>query len=375
MSIFKKLFNKEKPKEAKNEFYSFPVAEIRRETDKAVTLVFDKPQEGFDFIPGQYLTLKTTIDGQELRRAYSLCNLPSENTLQVTVKETPDGFFSKYVNNEVEVGDLIDVLPPNGKFTFKADSTKSRNIVCFAGGSGITPIFSILQSALIDEPNSKIILFYGNRTQSDIIFKARLENLAEQYEQFQLVHILSDEQESDYTPYYGFIDSEKVQQFSQDFFNANEVDGFYLCGPGAMTTVITDALMNLGVAKQKIHTELFSAPLENESAPTSAKANKKDEIVVGGQVKATYSGESKTLDYTNAKKSILDVALDSGMKVPFSCLNGVCSTCSAKLKEGQVKMNQNFALEQEDLENGYILTCQSHPTTDFVDVDWDDNRI
>ena len=239
MSIFKKLFTKTEPKKAENEFYSFPVAEIIRETERAVSLVFDKTKENFDFLPGQYLTLQRELNGKKERRAYSLCNLPDENTLRVTVKETPDGYFSKHINQELEVGDLVNVLPPRGQFTFKADKSESRHIICFAGGSGITPIYSIIQSVLKNEKNSRVTLFYGNRTQSDIIFKGQLESLAEQNSDFELIHILSDEEPSDFTKFYGFIDADKVKKFARNYFNTQE-DNLSPNGPAATPPLLPE---------------------------------------------------------------------------------------------------------------------------------------
>ena len=379
MSIFKKLFQSNKPSKTtnNNKFYTFPVANIIRETERAVSLVFDKPEEGFDFKPGQYLTLKKEVDGEELRRAYSLCNLPEENTLKVTVKETKDGYFSKYVNNELEIGDLVDVFPPRGQFTFSPDSNNKRHIVCFAGGSGITPISSIVQSLLTNEPESRVTLFYGNRTQDDIIFKSYFEELEKRHgHRFKLVHILSDEDVSDFTTYYGFIDAEKVSEFSKEYFQTTTVDTFYLCGPGNMTAIISEALHQLGVAEGKIKTELFSAPLPDDESDEEQKNEvENDDVVEGATIYAKYSGEERKIIYQQRKKSVLDTALDAGMSIPFSCLNGVCSTCSARLVKGTVTMDQNFALEEEDLDAGYILTCQSHPTSKEIEVDWDDNRI
>lgn len=375
MSIFKKLFNKADSNQVKNKFYSFPVSNIIRETEHAVTLVFDKPNENFEFNPGQYLTLKLKIHENELHRAYSLCNLPDENTLQVTVKETDDGYFSKYVNNELEIGDLVDVFPPRGKFTFLPNENQKRHIVCFAGGSGITPIASIIQSVLQNEPNSKATLFYGNRTQNDIIFKNKLKRLETESDQFEVIHILSEEQGTDFTDYYGYIDSDKVNLFANKYFHLEEELLFYLCGPEKMTTAIKKSLITLGYDKKLIKTELFTTSLPNENGQSIKQIEINSEIVLGATIKAKYSGEQHKLIYVDERKSVLDTALDSGMKIPFSCLNGVCSTCSARLVKGTVVMEQNFALEDEEVQDGFILTCQSRPTSDKIEVDWDDNRI
>lgn len=376
MSFFKKLFQKNNEESPSKQFYRFPVLEIIRETDKAVTLVFEKPDEHFEFLPGQYLTLKKVINGKEVRRAYSLNNLPNETQLKVTVKETVDGFFSKYINRELQVGDLIDVMPPTGKFTYQPDENKERHIVAFAGGSGITPVSSIIQSLLANEPKSKITLFYGNRTRDDIIFKQSLESLLEQHpKNFELIHILSDEEVTGFTPYYGFIDEDMIQIFSKKYFSVDNIDTYYICGPGQMITIIEKALLKIGVQRNKIKKELFTAPLESNEVKTSSEKDDAEEIKIPAKIQAKYSYEEKELTYTNKKDSVLDTALNAGMKIPFSCLNGVCSTCSAKLLKGTVKMEQNFALEEVDIENGYILTCQSRPTSAEIEVDWDDNRI
>lgn len=367
MSIFKKLFNK--PKDTSPSFYTFPVTNIERETAKAVTLTFDKPQEGFSFKSGQYLTLRTTINGAVVQRAYSLCNLPNEDILKVTIKETPDGYFSAFANQNLEIGDLIDVMSPMGNFTFEPVKEKKRHIVAFAGGSGITPIFSILQAVLAHEKQSKITLFYGNRTQEDIIFKSKLEAL-QTNDQCEVVHVLSDEQSS-YASHHGYITDELVKTFAQQYFTS-ETDAFYLCGPGAMVQTIQDSLVSLEFDEKTIHTELFTAPVNQEKS--SALKDTVD-IVSPCTVHAKFSFEEKTVQYTNPKQTILDAVLDAGLKVPFSCLNGVCSSCSAKLKKGSVNMDQNFALEKEDIANNYILTCQSYPTSDELEIDWDDNRI
>lgn len=373
MSIFKKLFKKKQPK-ISEEFFKLPIADIIRETDKAVTLVFDKPEVNFEFQPGQYLTLKTKIDGKEVRRAYSLCNRPSESVLKVTVKEIEDGFFSKFVNNELSIGDLLDVLPPKGRFYLEPNAQLGRNIIGFAGGSGITPIFSILKTVLYDEPKSRFTLFYGNRTQNDIIFQKEIQQLEKEfYGRFKVVHILSDEN-SDFTPYRGFIDQEKVTHFAKNYFDViDEESLFYLCGPGAMTTNISDALKEVGIRENQIKTELFTAPQTNTTE--TQKSGKQSNIVEQSTVHIKFLGKTHQLEYTNSNKTILDLCLENDIKVSFSCLNGVCSSCSCKIKDGSAEMMQNFTLEKEEIAEGYTLSCQAKPTSNHLTLDFDDNRI
>lgn len=373
MSIFKKLFKK-KQTQPSEEFFKLPVSEIIRETQKAVTLVFDKPEINFDFKAGQYLTLKTDIDNQEVRRAYSLCSLPTESVMKVTVKETEDGYFSKYVNNNLAVGDLLEVLPPKGRFYVETNEQLGRNIIGFAGGSGITPIFSILKTVLHTEPKSRFTLFYGNRTQNDIIFKKEIEQLEKEfYGRFKVVHILSDEN-SEFTSYTGFIDKEKVKHFSEKYFDTiDEESLFYLCGPGQMTSIIGDTLKEIGISGNQIKTELFTAPQNVEQKGKSK--SKKQNIVEQATVNIKFLGKTHQLEYTNPNKTILDLCLDNDIKVSFSCLNGVCSSCSCKIKEGSAEMMQNFTLEKEELAEGYTLSCQAKPTTSTLTLDFDDNRI
>lgn len=373
MSIFKKLFKKKESKTTE-EFFKLPVSEIIRETDKAVTLVFEKPEVNFDFKAGQYLTLRAEIDGKQVRRAYSLCSCPSESELKVTVKEIEDGYFSKYVNNNLVVGDLLEVLPPMGRFYLEQKKELGRNIIGFAGGSGITPIFSILKTVLYEEPKSRFTLFYGNRSIDDIIFYEELKQLEKKfYGRFKVIHVFS-EQPSVETPYSGFIDADKVSYFSKTYFDVIDDESlFYLCGPGNMTMNIETALTDLGIASHQIKKELFTAPQAEDNQKT--KDSKKEGVVDYSKVAIKFLGQTHHLEYTNSNKTILDLCLENDIKVSFSCLNGVCSSCSCKVKEGTALMMQNFTLEKEEIAEGYTLSCQAKPTSQTVTLDFDDNRI
>ncbi len=371
MSIFKKLFKKESKKD--NQFIDLEVISIIRETPNAVTLVFNKPNSGFDFQSGQYLTLKTSIEGKEVRRAYSLCSLPEEDQLRVTVKETENGFFSKFVNQNCEVGHVFQVMRPMGNFTFTPKASETRHIVAFAGGSGITPIFSIISNGLKHEPNSRFTLIYGNRSTEDIIFHKQIEKLhLEHPSRFEIVHILSEVPNEELTTYSGLVTKELVHQFSTIYFDVNLIDSVYLCGPGPMIIGVEESLIETGLPSKKIHKELFTTPLEDDS---KASSDSTDGIVIPAKLKATCQGEQYDLTISDKKKTVLDTALDAGIKAPFSCLNGVCSTCSARLTKGTVTMNQNFTLEEDEIKEGYILTCQSHPTSPELEVNWDNHRI
>lgn len=368
MSIFKKLFNKN-DEESNDSFHTFKIFNIIRETPKAVTLVFEKPAIGFDYQSGQYLTLKTSIDGKEVQRPYSLCSMPDEDILKVTIKETEDGYFSKYANQKLKKGDEIEIMPPGGSFTYEPKSAK--NILCVAGGSGITPIYSIINNALSNDPNSFVYLIYGNRSENDIIFKKDIDSLKQSFgDRLSIVHVLSDENDSSFTNYNGYLNEGLLSELQTELISFQKVDAFYLCGPEPMIDVVEQALGSHSIPKENINKELFTAPTNLSEEVVDINDVKSSSVIKG-----TYSGKEFSIDYTDPKKSILDTALDAGFKIPFSCINGVCSTCSAKLISGTVKMNQNFALEEEDVQNGYILTCQSFPTSPEVEINWDDNKM
>jgi len=356
-------------------FHTLKVADITRETSDCVSVAFDIPEEltdDYKFMPGQYLTLEAEIDGEKVRRSYSLCSSPEDGELRVAIKKVEMGKFSSWANDKLTVGTEMRVMTPDGKFTVKIDPEGAKNYVAFAAGSGITPVFSIMKSVLELEPNSRFTLFYGNKTSNTVIFRDQIDGLKNQYmNRLEVHHILSrEDQGTDYLK--GRIDENKCQQFSGRFFECAEVDSFFLCGPESMINTVSNTLTNdLGVDKNLVHYELFTSPNENieHKKKVSAKNKGKD---LKSELTVILDGDETHFELAADGESILDAALDAGADVPYACKGAVCCTCRAKVVEGSVEMDMNYALEDDEVEDGYVLTCQSHPTSEKVVVSYDD---
>ena len=352
-------------------FHKLKVKEVKEETPDCVSIAFDVPgnlKNDFLFEPGQNITIKKEIDGEEIRRSYSICTAPFENELRVAVKKVEGGKFSAFANAALKAGDELDILPPTGKFNTKLSSQNAKQYLAFAAGSGITPVISIIKTTLQTEPASSFTLVFGNRGRSTIIFFEELEGLKNQYiNRFNFINILSREK-TDAPINFGRIDPEKLSALNKliDYKNTDE---FFICGPEEMIFCVKDFLELLGIDKKKIHFELFTTPGQqlavgkkqlavNTSGPTS---------------KITVKLDGRSFDFNLGfnSENILDAALKQGADLPFACKGGVCCTCKAKLLLGEVEMDVNWGLEQEEVEQGYILTCQSHPKTEKVVVDFD----
>lgn len=354
-------------------FEKIRVKQIRRETPECISVAFDIPDElkqQFFYKQGQHLTLRTFIEGDEIRRSYSLCSSPLDEEWRVAIKQTDGGRFSSFANHSLKQGDILEVMPPMGNFYTEIDPGNEKNYVAIVAGSGITPAISIIKTVLAKEPKSMFTLIYGNRTRGSIIFKDELEDLKNKYMQrFNLMHILSREL-TDSPINHGRIDAEKCKIIFENNIASIEADDFFLCGPEEMIFSIKKFLEERGVNSKKIHFELFVNPgqeerkraVQTETVVTDIKKSKisakLDGIVF--EFEAEYEGES-----------ILDAGLNEGIDLPYSCKGGVCCTCKAKLLEGEVKMDVHYGLEDEEIADGFILTCQSHPLTDTVVVDYD----
>jgi ring-1,2-phenylacetyl-CoA epoxidase subunit PaaE len=354
-------------------FHRLKVAEITRETADCVSVVFDVPADlrnEFTYIQGQYLTLKLKVNGEELRRSYSLCTSPvTDRELRVAVKKVKDGRASTYINDVLKVGDEMEVMTPMGNFHSPLSPTNKKSYVLFAGGSGITPMLSIIKTVLQSEPGSKLTLFYGNRDEASVIFKKQLDELAaKNADRFKVYHILEHCGEEVDELCKGILLPEKVKSLIAKYVDLNADNVFFICGPGPMMENVKVVLGDLKVDQKKIHIEYFTAV---EAAVKAAEASSPAEIVQS-KVTVILDDEEVNFDLASNGKSVLDVAQDAGMDVPFACKGGVCCTCRAKLMEGKVKMDQNFALSEEELERGYILTCQSHPITEKVVISFDE---
>lgn len=353
-------------------FFPLQVKDVRRETADAVSVAFDVPPElkdDFTYIQGQYITLKLHINDEDVRRSYSICTSPySENELRVAVKEVPGGKGSTYINRQMKPGDKVEVLTPMGNFHTNLDPLHRKRYVLFAGGSGITPMMSIIKSILHVEPQSTIVLFYANRNLESVIFKKQLDTLHEQNkDRLSVTYVYDVSQDPSIDPLYkGLMMKERVLDIVKKH-NVREADEFFICGPLPMMDNIKAALVDLNTNEKKIHIEYFSAVLD-----TIAEAEKQDTgPVIQSKVIIHQYGMETEIDLASNGKVILDAALEAGLDAPFSCKGAVCCTCRAKVLEGKVRMVKNFALTPEEVAEGFVLTCQSHPITEKVVIDYD----
>ncbi|HJU45395.1 MAG TPA: 1,2-phenylacetyl-CoA epoxidase subunit PaaE [Chitinophagaceae bacterium] len=353
-------------------FHTLTIKDIRQETPECVSIAFDIPagmQDTFRFTQGQNITIKKTIDGEELRRSYSICSCPLDNELRVAVKKIDNGKFSSHANLHLKKGDQIEVLPPTGRFYTELNSTNHKRYTGFAAGSGITPLLSIIKTTLRTEPDSEFTLVYGNRNRASIIFREELEALKNKYMgRFRLVHILSREK-TDVPLNYGRINAEKCAELAGKVLDIDSSDEFFVCGPEEMIFSVKDFLETQGVDKKKIHFELFTTPGQKKTTGDRQPSPEK----TGPTSKITIKLDGVAFDFDLAfnSDSILDAALQQGADLPYACKGGVCCTCRAKLVEGEVEMDANYALEPDEVKAGYILTCQSHPRSSKVVVDYD----
>jgi ring-1,2-phenylacetyl-CoA epoxidase subunit PaaE len=354
-------------------FHLLRVRKVQKETEDCVSITFEVPEELkylYQFRQGQSLTVRREFDGEEVRRTYSICSSPHDNQLRVAVKKVDGGVFSTWANEQLVAGDELEVMPPVGKFYTELDPAQKKNYVAFTAGSGITPVLSIIKTTLQTEPHSTFTLVYGNRTKSSIIFKEELEALKDKYlSRFRIYHILSREK-TDAEINYGRIDRTKCEALTGKLIDLRNADEFFLCGPEQMIFTVRDYLQEKGMPKEHIHFELFTVPGQKKS---TVDTEKKETVDEGPKAKVSVKLDGILFDFDlgHEGQSILDAALQQGADLPYACKGGVCCTCKAKLVEGEVEMDVNWGLEQDELERGYILTCQSHPKTGKVVVDFD----
>ena len=352
-------------------FYDLAVKEVRSETADCVSVALDVPpalRDTFHFTPGQYLTFRKIINGVELRRSYSICASPAQNELRVAIKKVREGKFSTWANDDLKKGEVLEVMPPMGKFSAKG---LGKNYLTFASGSGITPILSIMRHLLESEAGCSFTLVYGNRNRNTIIFREEIEGLKNKYMQrLSVYHVLSREV-MDVPLFNGRIDAVKCAQFCNTLIDIRTVDEAFLCGPEEMILSVRDKLMNLGMPQPAVHLELFSSPDQPKVQHQKWAEEHAEETGPVSKVSVRLDGVTFELDLAYNGDNILDAALKHGADLPYACKGGVCSTCRAKVTEGAVEMEVNYALEPDEVAKGYVLTCQSHPKTDRVVVDFD----
>lgn len=356
-------------------FRKLRVQDVRRETNDCVSVAFAVPdhlREEFRFIQGQNITIRTRLGEEEIRRSYSICSSPFEEELRIAVKKVPGGLFSTYANDRLRMGDELEVLPPTGKFYTPLDPAKSKNYLAFAAGSGITPILSLIKTILATEPGSHFTLVYGNRHRPSIIFREELESLKNRYmHRLALHHILSREK-TDISLHHGRIDESKCGELCDKLIDLAGTDEIFLCGPAQMIFTVKGWLEEKGIDHRKIHFELFHTQEGQPSAGSVENAPVRTPLTGKvSRVTVRLDGISFEFDLPFEGDSVLDAALYQGADLPFACKGGVCCTCRAKLLEGKVEMDVNYALEEDELAEGFILTCQSHPRTEKVVIDFD----
>ena len=354
-------------------FYKLKVSDVRRETHDAVSVAFEIPVQlavEYQYKQGQYLTLKLKTNGEEIRRSYSVCTSPfAEKELRIAIKEVKDGRASTFINRNLKKGDELEVMTPMGNFHSPLSGANKKNYVLFAGGSGITPMMSTLKSVLYIEKQSTITLIYANRDEESTIFKNEIEKIAaDNKDKVNVVFVYDEPKQPIAELYKGVMTKEKTKAVVENHIALNANNDFFICGPGPMMENVKQVLEELKVAKEKIHIEYFTAVAE-----AIANAEKPAAISGKGTSKVTVLqyGIENTFDLASNGDSILDAAIEHGIDAPYSCKGAVCCTCRAKVLKGKVTMDANFALTDHEVEQGYILTCQSHPITDKVVLDYD----
>ncbi|WP_022721782.1 1,2-phenylacetyl-CoA epoxidase subunit PaaE [Rhodopseudomonas sp. B29] len=351
-------------------FHRLAIGDLRRETSDAVSMTFAIPPDlagDYAFAPGQYLTLRTMMDGEEVRRSYSICSGPDDRELRIAVKKVDGGAFSSWALDNLKAGDEIDVMTPTGRFGIAHAPDDARIHVGFAAGSGITPIMSIIRGVLAREPKSRFFLFYGNRTTAGMLFRQQLEELKDRFiGRLSVFHVLSQE-EQDLPILNGRLDRDKVAILLRAMVPARAIDHVFICGPTAMSEEIAATCGELGIADERIHVERFVSGLGGKPRPKAivlpeAPPKALASLIVDGKRKDVPMAEGET---------VLDAALRAGMDLPYACKGGMCSTCRAKVVEGKAEMDVNYSLEPWELQAGFVLTCQAHPVSERIVIDYD----
>ena len=346
-------------------FLKLIIKEVKRETKDAVSILFNVPEElkaDYTFVAGQYINLKLTLDGTEMRRAYSICSSPESGELRIAVKAVKDGAFSQFANTKLKAGDAIEVGKPEGKFTFEPQADRQKNYAAFAAGSGITPIMSILKSVLKNEPKSSFVLVYGNKTPEETIFHQELHDLQLQYVGRLFVHYVFSQAKVE-NALFGRIEKSSVNFVLNNKHKELAFDKYYLCGPEEMITIVTGVLKEHNVKETAIKFELFT---------TSCKENKIEQSLEGHTTITIMVDDEETTFEMSQKQTVLDAALKKGIDAPYSCQGGICSSCLARVTSGTAEMTKNSILTDKEIASGLILTCQAHPTSERIYIDYDD---
>lgn len=355
-------------------FHELTVKEVRRETADAVSVSFEIPADlskVYEFLPGQYLTLRTLVNGEDVRRSYSICSGRNDGELRVAIKEVPNGVFSTYANRTLRAGNQLAVMTPMGNFTTPIDATTDKSFVFFAAGSGITPMLSLTKTILEEAPLSDVTLIYGNQGTDTVIFKEELDALKNKHmNTFRLFHVFSRENIGNPLQK-GRIDKQKIDKIYSALLKGQSTDEVFVCGPEEMIHAVSDAFEGYGIPKEAIHYELFTSPTTTGKKNSIELPHEKEQLV-NANVTIIIDDEHTLISLDSDGDSILDAGYKAGADLPFACKGGVCCTCKAKILEGTARMDVNYALEKDEVEAGYILTCQAHPTSDKLVVSFDE---
>ncbi|MCC2673183.1 MAG: putative ring-hydroxylation complex protein 4 [Ramlibacter sp.] len=356
-------------------FHPLRVRAVQPDTQEAVIVSFDVPEElrpVFGFTQGQYLTLRKEIEGQDLRRSYSICAGVDDGELRVGVRKVKGGAFSNWINEQLQPGDTIHVMAPQGRFFVPIEPDSRRHHLGIAGGSGITPILSIMKTVLAREPNSRFSLIYGNRSLKSTMFKEELEDLKDRYMARLVLHHVFSDQHTDSEINAGVMDRAKLGEFLASLVPAASIAHAYICGPFQMNDEAEAALLAAGVPEERIHIERFGVPRQAAGQVGAVVHQAQPGDAAQAKVVIVRDGLQREIEFTREQPSILDAASAAGLEVPYSCTSGVCGTCRAKVVEGSVRMERNFALDKKEVAAGFVLTCQAHPTTDRVVLSFDE---
>jgi ring-1,2-phenylacetyl-CoA epoxidase subunit PaaE len=355
-------------------FRPLPILDIRNETDDCVSVSFHVPdewKEEFKFKAGQNITLRTTIGGEEIRRSYSICSSPFDNELRVAIKKVEEGLFSSHAHAHFRPSQVLDVLPPTGQFTLPMNAANKKHYIAFAAGSGITPVISLLKTILKEESLSRFTLIYSNRNRNCVIFREDLLALKNEYpERFHLMMIFSREK-MDASIFEGRIDSSKCDMIFKQIVPLAADQEFLLCGPAPMIFSVRSWLSDHKIEDKKIHFELFSDPGDPGRSKQKTNAVVAESTEIKSQVTVRLDGVSTDYQVPLQGPTILEAAIQGGADLPYACRAGVCASCRAKLVQGKITMDQNYALAEEEIEQGFILACQSHPASEKLTIDFD----
>lgn len=351
-------------------FHLLTVADMRNETADSVRLSLDVPSElrsEYAFMPGQHLPVQAEFDGKRVRRTYSICSVPGEWPLEIGVRVQPGGLFSEFVAGQLQIGDQLDVMPPFGQFHATIDPTADKTYLAFAAGSGITPVMSILRATLENEPASRLLLFYGNRRQNSTMFIDELQALKNRFTERLQLYFLFSQEAQEFPIFSGRLDSDKTIELYRTFCCGLSPDEAFVCGPDSMLDSVRNALLVEGMDAASIHVERYGAPrkISQQTAPDARESEPACDVIV------IMDGHTKTFAMSPEAGNIVDAAAGAGVELPYSCKGGVCATCRTHVKVGKVRMQTNYGLEPWEVDQGYVLACQSVPLTGSVTLDYD----